>query len=252
MEKTYFAWSNPEQKEIEKYFSTGISEMTLFKRLHKLNSQRTYEAVTRRLRHMKEKGWNKDSAKALSKLKVGYLDIESTALNASFGFMLSWYIKAEGKNEYDFAVITKKEIQDHEFDKRITKELLEAFKKYDVLYTHYGADRRFDIPFIRTRAVIHGLQDELPGYMEKFIMDTWVIARNKFKFHSNRLASIADVLGIEEVKKTPLSVKQWLLASTGDEKALGYIVLHNKRDVQVLEKVHKKLKCAERIVYHSI
>lgn len=239
-------WSKDEKDLMEKYFKTKMSEMVLYERMHAINPDRSLEAVFRMIREYKSKGYEKGKTKVQKSLRVGYLDIEATALNASFGFMLSWYIKAAGKNEYDFSVITKKEISEYEFDKRVVRELLEAMKKYDIIYAHYGGDRRFDIPFIRTRAIVHGYGDMLPENAEKFIMDTWVTARNKLKFHSNRLGSIADVLGIENVKKTPLSVNQWILASAGEPKALEYIAIHNKRDVQVLERVHEKLKCVER------
>ena len=73
--------------------------MTLYKRLYKHNPRRTYEAMTRRLRHMKSNGWARDKEECLKQLRVGYLDIEATNLNGNYGFMLSWYIKKQGKNE---------------------------------------------------------------------------------------------------------------------------------------------------------
>ena len=159
-------WTQKEQVVMEKYFCSGITEMTLYKKLFKLNPHRTYEAMTRRLRKMRTDGWERDKDKAFKHLRIGYLDIEATNLNANFGYMISWYIKKEGKNEYDFSVIKKSEINNYDFDKRLTKELLAAMRNYDVLYTHYGADRRFDIPFIRTRAYAHGVEEDIPSYME--------------------------------------------------------------------------------------
>ena len=245
-------WTNEEQKKMEKYFNSGVTEMTLYKQLHKINPKRTYEAMMRRIRKMTADGWKKDKDVALEKLRIGYLDIETTNLKGNFGYMLSWYIKKEGKNEYDFSVITKKEIMEYKFDKRLVEELLVAMKNYDVLYTHYGSDRRFDVPFIRTRAYAHNLEDGLPNNMEVFIMDTYPIARNKLCLHSNRLGSIAEALGVDNVKKTPLSSKKWFMAMVGEPDALNYIVTHNKRDVQLLERVHKKLRKVERPIYRSI
>ena len=132
------------------------------------------------------------------------------------------------------------------------EELLDAFNNYDVLYTHYGSDRRFDLPFIRTRAYANGLEHKLPGYMDKFIMDTYPIARNKLKLHSNRLGVIADILGITDVKKTQLSPKIWMLASAGHPKALAYIQDHNKKDVLLLQKVHQKLRIIESQNFRSM
>jgi uncharacterized protein YprB with RNaseH-like and TPR domain len=193
----------------------------------------------------------KDAEACYNNLRVGYLDIEATNLAANFGYILSWYIKEKGKNHYDYAVITKKEIQSYDFDRRVVGELLEAMKNYSVLYVHYGSDRRFDIPFIRTRAFVNGLQKMLPDYMDVFIMDTYPIARNKLKLNSNRLGTIAEALGVKD-KKTPLCGRQWTLAAIGDEDALKYIALHNKKDVDVLEKVHEKLAYIERPLYRSM
>jgi len=245
-------WTDDEQVLMEKFFSTNITEMTLYKKLNKINTNRTYEAMMRRLRRMRDAGWVRDKDLALKKLRIGYLDIEATNLKANFGMILSWYIKKEGKNEYDYAVITKKEIFNYKFDERLVKELLEALKNYDVIYAHYGSDWRFDIPFIRTRAYVHNMEDDLPDNMEMFIMDTYPIARAKLKLHSNRLGVIAETLGVANVKKTPLDAKKWTLAAVGHPEALKYIALHNKRDVQLLERVHKKLRKVERPAYRSI
>lgn len=245
-------WTKKEQELLEKYFTSNITELALYKSLYKINPRRSYEAMTRRLRDMKSKGWIKDSQKSLSQLRIGYLDIEATQLKANFGYMISWYIKKRDHNEYDYSVITKDEIFRYDFDKRLVLELLTAFKKYDILYTHYGADGRFDIPFIRTRAYDFNLQHLLPPYMDIFLMDTWPIARNKLALHSNRLDVIARAVGITHVKKTPLNERTWRLASVGHKDSIDYIVDHNKKDVQLLEQVHKKLECVERPIYRSI
>jgi len=245
-------WTSKEQNLMEQYFKSSSSEMSLYLKLHKINPSRTYEAMMRRIRLMRDGGWEKNKTNALKKLRVGYLDIEATNLNGDFGYILSWFIKHKGKDKYDFSVIKKSEIFNYTFDKRVVKELLEALKNYDVIYAHYGADYRFDIPFIRTRAFKHGLEGMLPMDMELFIMDTYDIAKKKLKLHSNRLGSIGEAVGIKDVKKTPLSPEQWSLATAGHPDALAYIVKHNQKDVQLLEKIHFKLECVQRPVYKSM
>ena len=234
-------WTKDEKKELEKYFTSNRREMTVYQRLIKINPARTYEAMMRQLRKMRSEGWTKNNEAIKQTLRVGYLDIEATKLDADFGFMLSWYIKTAGKNEYRYSVITPGEIRQFKFDERVTKELLEAIKDYDVLWTHYGSDRRFDVPFVRTRALVHKLEDSLPAHMEVFIRDTYPIARNKLKLSRNSLDNIANVLGVDNVKKTPLSKQVWMRAGVGCEESLMKVALHNKRDVQVLERVHKRL-----------
>ena len=245
-------WTVPEIELIHQWFDNKWTKMTLYQRLQKIAPRRSYEAMCRKIRRLRQEGWTRAKEDAESNLRVGYLDIETTNLKGDWGHMLTWYIKKEGKNEYDFGVITKQEIFDEEFDRRIVIELLEAFKGYDVLWTHYGSDRRFDVPFIRTRAYAHGLEDMLPRHMEMFIKDTYPIARNKLALFSNRLDFIAQALGIKGVKKTPLSPRRWQLARVGNAEALEYIAIHNKRDVQVLEKVQHKLETIDRQPMTSI
>ena len=122
-------WTKEEHKQMERYFTSNVAEMTLYKRLFKLNPKRTYEAMMRRIRQMKSSGWIKNKDAAIDKLRIGYLDIETTNLKGNFGYILSWYIKKEGKNEYDYSVITKKEIMDYKFDKRLVIELLKSFSR---------------------------------------------------------------------------------------------------------------------------
>lgn len=245
-------WTQQERILLQKWFSTRITEKTLFERIYALNPLRSYEAMTRELRRMREQGWVRDKDAAIKTLKVGYLDIEATHLKADFGYILSWCIKAAGKKHMDYSVITRDEIFSYKFDRRLVEEILTAFDNYDVLYTHYGADRRFDYPYIRTRAYAHGLEGRLPARNEKFIMDTWPIARNKLALHSNRLGSIAEAVGIDNVKKTPLSGKMWRLAAVGHQPSLDYILDHNIKDVKILERVHKKLALIESYPLRSV
>jgi len=245
-------WSQAERNLVTQYFGTTWTQLTLYNKIQQINPERSFEAVIREVRKQRDNGMAKTKESSLSKLRIGYLDIEATDLNGDFGYMLSWYIKPRGSRKYDYSVITKEEIVNYDFDKRLVKELFEAFNNYDVLYAHWGRDRRFDLPFIRTRALVHGLQDQLPRRFEKFIMDTWDIAKNKLKLHSNRLDSIADACRIRGVKKTPLSGKIWQLAAIGHPESLKYIATHNRHDVILLERVHRKLEGMENKIYRSM
>ncbi len=243
-------WSKEELLEVERYLKTTITLPTLFARIFKINPERTYEAVAHKVRRIRDGEKYKETA--MSTLRVGYLDIEATDLETPPGFILSWYIKKAGKNEYKYGIITKKEIFNEDFDKRIVKELLLAIQNdFDILYTHYGSDWRFDVPYIRTRAIIHGLEDLLPRRMEKIIRDTWPIARCKLRLPNNRLDTIGDALGVA-TKKTPLSLNTWQKAMVGNKEALEYVRQHNKRDVDLLEEVHKKLGLIEVASNHGM
>ena len=233
-------WIKDEILLIEKYFKSSISELILFNKILNINPNRTYGAILRKIYEYKAKGYAKQIH--LKKLRVGYLDIECSNLNADMGLMLSWFIKVKGQNTYYSSIITKKELFDQTFDHRVVTDLLKALQHFDVLWTHWGKTRRFDIPYIISRAYKNNLEKMLPQYMEKFVMDTWDIAKNKLRLHSNRLDSIGSLLNIKNIKKTPLNTDIWVKAMYGCTKSLEYIYVHNKRDVQLLERIHTKLE----------
>jgi len=245
-------WTKQENSLVDKYFRTNMNELTLFTKLIKINPLRTFKSITRKIEDMKADGNIKDREKTLNSLKVGYMDIEATQLVGNFGIILSWAIKEKNKKEIAHDVVNKKELFNGTMDKRVVTSLLKELDKYDVIYAHYGSERRFDYPFIRTRAYKHGLQNMLPKKNTQFLLDTYDIAKNKLKLHSNRLDAIAEAVGITKVKKTPLSGDIWNKATYGDNKALKYILDHNIKDVKLLEAVHKKLEPIEKKMYRSV
>lgn len=245
-------WTEEELDLLHKFFNNSWRLPTLAMRIQKVNPDRTFEAISRQVRRYRSDGASRPKERFMDSLRIGYLDIEATNLNANYGYMLCWYIKPKGSNEFDKSVIKKSEIMNHTFDKRIVKELLEAMKKYDILYAHYGADWRYDLPYIRTRALSHGFEELLPKRDQVFIRDTWSIARSKLKLTSNRLDTIAEALYVNDVKKTRLEPMQWIKGQVGDKEALSYIEEHNMNDVIILEKIHDKLKYVENQTLTSI
>lgn len=174
--------------------------------------------------------------------KQGYLDIEASQLTASFGHMFSWALKIrKGVVFSDF--IKTRSLKE---EKRIVASLIKALTKVDEVVTYYGT--RFDIPFIRTRALYHDL--EFPQYMMLSHLDLYYVARFRLRMHSNRLATVSEFLGIEG--KTALKPEVWVQASFGDKQAIQYIHTHNIADVTILEKVHDRLEPYMRGVQKSV
>lgn len=166
--------------------------------------------------------------------KIGYLDIESSNLNASFGYIISYCIKEEGGKILSRA-ITKSEVQSKTRDKEVVKSLIEDMKKFTRVVTYYGA--RFDIPFIRTRAVKWGL--EFPLYKQVLHTDVYYMMKHRFKLHSNRLEAACEFFDIP-AKGHKLKPTIWQDAMYGDKAAINYILTHNKEDVVCLEELHHK------------
>lgn len=171
------------------------------------------------------------------KKRIGYLDIESGGLQANFDYMLTWCIKTRDKEEYVSGTISALDIQNYTFDKRILKELIAALKKYDVVLTYYGT--KFDIPFIRTRAMMHKLNFLEFGSLQH--KDCYYMVKHKMRLHRSSLDSACAALGIKG--KNHIKGNFWMKAKLGDSAALAYVLDHNKKDCQILEKLHKRLEC---------
>jgi len=168
-------------------------------------------------------------------IKRCFLDIETDSLVGDYGFMLTYSIKPENDDNIICSAVTKEEIDNGTYDKRLVKECINNLMKFDRVYTYYGS--KFDIPFLRTRALELGLDFPIYGAMSH--KDVWYIAKYKLKLHSNRLASVCDLLEIKG--KSNLNPKLWRLAKSGNKKALDEILKHNIADVEVLEAVYHRL-----------
>lgn len=169
--------------------------------------------------------------------RVGFLDIEASNLHADFGYMFSYCIK-ELDGKILGRALTTSEVQSFVFDKRLVRELIVDIKKFHRLIVHWGKDRRYDMPFIRTRALRYNL--DFPQYKDLYIQDTWDMAKQKLCLSRNRLESICNFFEIPS-KGHKLNPNVWQKALAGDKKSLRYILLHNQEDVVSLEAVWKKL-----------
>ena len=170
--------------------------------------------------------------------RVGFFDIESTGLKADFAYVFSWAIKkADGK--IIGRVLRPDEIKKGIFDRDLMKELCEALPQFHRVVVHYGGDRRFDLPFVRTRAIKYGL--DFPLYKQIAVSDTWLIAKNKLKLRSNRLGVLCEFFGIT-AKEHPMNPEVWMRALMGDKKALAFIWKHNTEDVVSTEKLYNLIK----------
>ena len=166
--------------------------------------------------------------------RVGFLDIETSNLDADFGIIFSWCIMDDhGNLQHD--CITKKDLHRGLLDKRVVTSCLAKMRSFDRLVGHYS--ERFDFPYIRSRALYWGLDALIPHYGDIKQTDTWRMAKNLLKISSNRQENIARLLlGPDggEPLKTRIDSRHWLSALQGDKKALNYILDHNIRDVQEL------------------
>lgn len=119
-------------------------------------------------------------------------------------------------------------------DKRMLQQFIEVANTATELVGHNGD--KFDLAWIRTRCLFHDIQ-MFPKYIT---IDTLKIARQKFRFNSNRLNYIADYLGIGQKIKTEYSLWKDILLKK-DKIAMEKMIKYCKKDVSLLEQVFKAL-----------
>jgi len=179
-------------------------------------------------------------------IKVGYLDIETSNLKADVGIMLTWAIKTRDKDEHYSGRIKKKEIMEYKFDKRICQELIDALDNYDVIITYYGTG--FDIPFMRSRCLFYNLSFPTFGYVKH--KDVYYMVKRLLKLHRNSLEAATKFFGIAGKNHVELDI--WRKAGFGHKASLDYVYDHNIRDVDILERLHKKLEAYDKGMAKSV
>ncbi len=119
-------------------------------------------------------------------------------------------------------------------DERITKSCWEFLHQCDIVIGHNLIE--FDSRVIATMFLKHGL-DPLK-YVQ---IDTLKVAKQNFRFDSNRLAFINQSLGIRD-KMSNEGFALWRKCKVGDEKALEEMEKYNRGDVLALEELYYKLR----------
>lgn len=191
------------------------------------------------------------SPDGILKEEIGFFDLESTDLNAEFGIMISYGIKKLNGKIYG-RVITKKEILGKDLDKKLIEECVRDICRFDRIIVHWGKDRRFDLPFTRSRALFWKI--DFPGYRELYVQDTFDMVKAKMNLRrsgnwgsTGRLQTACDFLDIS-AKHYPMVPKIWMRALQGNKEALDYIFKHNVEDVKSTEELWKRL---EKFVFRS-
>jgi hypothetical protein len=125
--------------------------------------------------------------------------------------------------------------KDKENDRELVEDLHAIFSEADILVAHNGD--KFDIRKANTRFLSHGMQ---PPETYRSV-DTLKIARQKFRFDSNRLDDLGQSLGVG--RKLPnTGIHLWRMCMQGDPKSWRIMRRYNARDVELLERVYLKLR----------
>ena len=166
--------------------------------------------------------------------KILFFDIEAEDLNADYGIMFNWAAMDEDGNFFE-DYITLNDIKKYKSsnrniepkeDKRIVQSLVDLMSKYTRVVAHFGCG--YDVPFVRTRAVICGV--EFPSFGMIYQSDTWVFLKKKFKLSRNSLENgCRKLLGKTHKDKLSLSIKHGILR--GEKWAMDDSRKHCKYDV---------------------
>lgn len=182
--------------------------------------------------------------------RVLFVDLE-TAPNLGFAWekwdtniienLRDWYIlsfsfKWLGQNKIhafslpDFSLYQKSP----ENDKALVQKLWEVFNEADIIVAHNGDE--FDIKKSNARFIAHDLRPPTPYKT----IDTKKVAKQSFRFDSNKLDELGRYFGIG--RKLPhTGFHLWRGCMTGDKKSWSMMVKYNKQDVALLEKVYLKM-----------
>jgi uncharacterized protein YprB with RNaseH-like and TPR domain len=170
-----------------------------------------------------------------SDLRIATWDIETTNLKANAGTILSWALKPL-KGAVISDCVTREEMINCKFDERIVGTLLEALQNFDAIITYYGTG--FDVPFLKTRALMMGMEPPGPG--ELYHWDCYYPVKYRMKLHRSSLDAACAAFGIKG--KTHLDMEIWMKARQGDPDSLKYVFDHNKADVRILAQLWEKIR----------
>lgn len=177
----------------------------------------------------------------LSDFRIGFWDIESSGLRATFGGMYCATVKELKGACKTFRVDESPNYKKYPWDdKWLCKKLRDELESYQVVvgYNTVGAYRKgFDLPFLNSRLVRHKERILSPEVKH---VDLYNVTRMKLQLHSDRLESLLEHLKAK-TRKTPLVPEDWRKAGAGDKTSMERIVKHNVHDVIVLEEAFLRL-----------
>jgi transposase-like protein len=124
---------------------------------------------------------------------------------------------------------------DKHCDKRLCEDLHKLLSEADILVAHNLVN--FDWKVAQTRFLLNGL-DVIPPNK---LVDTLNIAKQNFRFPTNKLETLAKHLGVGE-KMQHSGASLWVDCVAGKQEAWLEMLEYNTIDVEVLEKVYLKLR----------
>lgn len=149
------------------------------------------------------------------------------------GCMLGWAGKFLNEPEISSDILTSKEAKSRDTF-RITKSIWDFLSKADVVIGHNFLG--FDAKYINTEFLRHSLPP-----LKYTIVDTFLVAKQNFKFSSNKMKFLNEQLGIRN-KIDNDGFPLWKACDQGDEDALKTMLDYNIGDIGATEELFYKIR----------
>lgn len=147
----------------------------------------------------------------------------------SSGYILSWAAKWYGEDKIMFDSIQHKPAVD------MLNEIHGLLDAADVVVHYNGSN--FDIPTLNKEFVVNRMAPPSPYYQ----VDLLKVARNQFRFPSNKLAYVTEALGLTK-KVEHIGWELWVRCMNGDPEAWKMMEEYNKGDIPPLEDLYNMLR----------
>ena len=119
-------------------------------------------------------------------------------------------------------------------EKTMLRKIHKLLDDADVV-VHYNG-KKFDIPALNKEFITNGLTPPAP-YKQ---IDLLTVSRSKFKFVSNKMDYVAQVLGLGQ-KVRHKGFQLWIDCMNGNKESWKVMESYNKQDVTLLEKLYTKM-----------
>jgi len=161
-------------------------------------------------------------------LKIGIVDIETSDLDAYFGYIICACIK-----NYKGSILTYR-IDNYENEKEMLRSLVKDLNTYDLLVGWFSS--AFDFPFINTRCLIYHIKPPI----KKYRRDLCFVSRGNLRLPNNKLRTVTQALEGKTLK-TFTTPKIKIAAIRNETWALNFFVNHCRKDVIDTEKDYNRL-----------
>lgn len=144
-------------------------------------------------------------------------------------YVLCWAAKWLGSDEVMFNSVYKS------LPQYMLEDIHQLLDEADAVIHYNGS--KFDIPTLNKEFLLYGMDPPAP-YKQ---IDLLRVARNQFKFPSNKLDYVAQALGLGS-KTKHIGHELWIKCMALNKNAWKMMEEYNKNDVLLLENVYNRLK----------